>query len=66
MNQPLTLAEFWTNERISKSAYYNYEKIGKGVKTYKVGRKRLIDPEDALEWRRQRRAESAMSEAVES
>jgi predicted DNA-binding transcriptional regulator AlpA len=52
MNQKttFTVAEFCTQQSISRATFYLLQKQGKGPRTYTVGRKRLISIEAATEW----------------
>lgn len=46
-----TIQEFCERHRISKSFYYELRKKGLAPAEMKVGRKRLISKESAIEWR---------------
>lgn len=48
-----TIAEFCQAHRISRTHLHNLDKAGKGPRKMKVGRRVLISPEAAADWRRQ-------------
>ncbi len=58
----ITVAEFCTEQSISRATFYALQKQGKGPRTYTVGRKRLISTEAAEEW--QRRMEGGNKAAI--
>ncbi|MDP1650389.1 MAG: helix-turn-helix domain-containing protein [Rubrivivax sp.] len=48
-----TIAEFCDAHRISRTHLHNLMKAGHGPRIMKVGRRVLISPEAAADWRRQ-------------
>lgn len=48
-----TIAEFCDAHRISRTHLHNLTKAGQGPRLMKVGRRVLISPEAAADWRRQ-------------
>jgi hypothetical protein len=46
-----TVSEFCEHFRISHSHFYAQQRLGVGPKTMKIGRRRLISPEAAAEYR---------------
>jgi hypothetical protein len=47
----LTIGEFCEAHAISEAFYYELQKTGRGPRTMRVGRRRLISVEAAQEWR---------------
>lgn len=47
-----SIADFCKDHAISRAHFYNLEKRGLAPKTLRVGRRRLVSDEAALEWRR--------------
>jgi hypothetical protein len=52
----LTIAEFCESHGISQAFFYLLQKQGKGPRTMRVGRRRLISMEEAQRWREKRTA----------
>jgi len=48
-----TIAEFCDAHRISRTHLHNLDKAGKGPRKMRCGRRVLISPEAAADWRRQ-------------
>ena len=47
----LTIPEFCVSHNISEAFYYELQKDGRGPRTMRVGRRRLISIEEAKRWR---------------
>jgi hypothetical protein len=47
----LTIPEFCASHNISEAFYYELQKGGRGPRTMRVGRRRLISVEEAGRWR---------------
>jgi hypothetical protein len=52
----LTIPQFCKSHNISEAFYYELQKQGRGPRTMRVGRRRLISLEAAKEWREQNTA----------
>jgi predicted DNA-binding transcriptional regulator AlpA len=50
----LTIPEFCRSHGISQAFYYELQKDGRGPRTMRVGRRRLISVEEAQRWREKR------------
>jgi hypothetical protein len=50
----LTMPEFCVSHNISEAFYYMLQKDGRGPRTMRVGRRRLISVEEARRWREER------------
>lgn len=48
----LTIPEFCSEHRISRTTFYEIAKAGKGPRLIKLGRRTLISGEAAADWRR--------------
>lgn len=51
-----TIEEFCQAHRFSRSQYFTMKKAGEGPREMAVGKRRIISPEAAVEWRREREA----------
>jgi hypothetical protein len=54
-----SILEFCTRHDLSRSAFYNLEKLGQGPRLMRVGTRVMISKEAALDWRREREAAPA-------
>lgn len=59
-----TIAEFCDAHRISRTHLHNMTKAGRGPRVMKVGRRVLITPEAAADWRRLLEQEAASPSTV--
>lgn len=64
MKTAYSVTEFCQENSISRTFFYDLEKRGLAPKSMKIGRRRLISTEAAIEWRR--RMEAATVGAEES
>jgi hypothetical protein len=52
-----TIAKFCEDNSISRSTYYNLDKIGKGPRVIRLGQKIIITDQAEADWQREREAE---------
>lgn len=57
-----SIARFCEDNDISRSTFYKLDSAGKAPRTFRVGRRRLVSDEAAIEWRRERERETATAE----
>lgn len=55
----LSIPEFCEHNGISRAHFYNVVKVGLGPRVMRVGRRVLVTPNAAAEWRRSREADAA-------
>jgi hypothetical protein len=56
VKQALSIPEFCACHNISQAYYYELQKRGRGPRTMRVGRRRLISVEEAQRWREEQTA----------
>ena len=54
-----SVSQFCAAHDISRTAYYDLRREGKGPREFKVGRRTLISVEAAAEWRRKMEKQAA-------
>jgi predicted DNA-binding transcriptional regulator AlpA len=53
-----SITQFCASHGISRSMFYKIEKLGQAPRMMRVGTRRLVSDEAALDWRRAREAEA--------
>lgn len=60
----LSVRDFCESHGICRATLYNLWRDGEGPRFFHVGRRRLITPEAAAEWRREMEAKASEGEAA--